>query len=109
MGLKPEVFIRRNALPSAILSLLTPLELELFTGEPVTDPKGKEHTPSRRGVELNDLASDPDRFVGWLEASLVRVISTASFCPIPHGSRPRQHKRPITNYSASPGNISTAS
>jgi hypothetical protein len=68
MGLEPEVFTRNRALPQGLE--LTPLEREYFEGKCIgRDAKGRKIYECRR-VELNDLASDPDRFINWVISKL---------------------------------------
>ena len=69
MGLEPEFFYRDRALPQGLE--LDDLEREYFEGELVggSNTNGRATYLCQR-VELNDLASDPVRFIGWVEGKL---------------------------------------
>src|SRR5262249_52958489 len=69
MGLEPEIFFRHKALPHELE--LNEVEQEHFEGEPTDgySMHGRTIYECRR-VELNDLASDPERFIMWVEAKL---------------------------------------
>jgi hypothetical protein len=68
MGLEPEHFDRDRALPKGLE--LDDLEREYFEGEPTGEYR--HGRPVYRGwrVELNDLASDPGRFIAYVEEKL---------------------------------------
>jgi hypothetical protein len=68
MGLEPEIFYRDKALPQGLV--LNDLERECFEGEGTGGyVRGRPEYRCRR-VELNDLASDPDRFIAYVERKL---------------------------------------
>jgi predicted XRE-type DNA-binding protein len=69
MGLEPETFIRKKALPRQLK--LTKLEQEYFEGEPHGWHKGKPTFKCQR-VELNALAAQPDLFLAYIERQLER-------------------------------------
>jgi hypothetical protein len=69
MGLEPEVFYRDKALPQGME--LEDLEREYFEGERTGGYNRRGGAVYRcRRVELNDLASDPDRFIAWVVGKL---------------------------------------
>jgi hypothetical protein len=68
MGLEPETFYRDRALPQGLE--LDDLERDHFEGEWTGEWRGRRKVYRCRRVELNDLASDPDRFVAWVEGKL---------------------------------------
>jgi hypothetical protein len=68
LGLEPEYFLRNRALPSGLI--LNDLETEYFEGEETGRYKDGRPEYRCRRVELNDLASDPDRFIAYVERKL---------------------------------------
>ena len=67
MGLKPEKYIRKNALPKDLE--LTKTELEYWTGK-YAGMHGKKKKFECQRVELNTLARDPEAFIAYIEAKL---------------------------------------
>jgi hypothetical protein len=78
MGLEPEVFHRDRALPQGLE--LDDQEREHFEGEPDGWHGSRQQYRCLR-VELNDLASDPDRFLSWVEAKLEAVCCNRKLLP----------------------------
>jgi hypothetical protein len=67
LGLTPEVFIRKNALPQGLI--LNELERKYFEGVKHGWHGGRPTFRCQR-VELNALAADPDRFIRYVEDKL---------------------------------------
>jgi hypothetical protein len=68
LGLEPETFFRDRALPQGLQ--LNEVEREHFEGDWTGGYKGARKVYQCQRVELNDLASDPDRFIAYVEGKL---------------------------------------
>jgi hypothetical protein len=79
MGLEPEVFHRDRALPQGLE--LNAQEREHFHGRHVSYNANRRPVYECRRVELNDLASDPDRFIEWVESKLEEHGCTNKLVP----------------------------
>ena len=73
MGLQTEKFTRKNALPSGLN--LNDTEREYFQGQ------WQYGSWLCERIELNDLASDPSRFIKWLEGKLEEHGLNAKLIP----------------------------
>ena len=96
MGLPPETFTRKNALPAGILPALTDQELEAFTGDEYRTKdkqgKGKREWRNCQRIEINAIKVR-DRAV-YLESKIAPAFQAKPTKPTKPGEAPTPTVRP---------------